>query len=372
MTKDRKVLYTISISLLVVLFLALFLPNNNRLFSSITLIIFAIVTCIFIKKRDILSINKKQVILLMGVIGFLYLMVYYLTGLYFGYFNSAFKLTLSSLLNNILPISAIVISIEIVRSVFLAQRSKAINVITFITCLLADIVLFSNTINIDSFNVFMDLVGLTLFPAITSNILYTHISKRYGFYPNIVYRLLITLYLYIIPYVPRTPDSLFSFYKLIIPLIVYLFISALYDDKRKFVKHRTPKWIYITNGILIAFMVSVVMLVSNQFKYRVIVIGSESMTGELNKGDALIYERYDDQDIKEGEVIVFEHNGSTIIHRVIGIENINGQTRYYTKGDANEKADEGYVVDSQIKGVSNLKISYIGYPTIWVRDIFSK
>jgi hypothetical protein len=53
------------------------------------------------------------------------------------------------------------------------------------------------------------------------------------------------------------------------------------------------------------------------------------------------------------------------------IKVIDGEIRYYTKGDANESMDAGYVTKSQIVGVTHFRILYIGYPTLWLRDIFS-
>ena len=112
------------------------------------------------------------------------------------------------------------------------------------------------------------------------------------------------------------------------------------------------------------------MLISNQFYYGSLVIATDSMTGEINKGDMIIYERYEDQLVIEGQVIVFEKNKSVIVHRVADIKIINGETRYYTKGDANEDLDTGYITDSNIIGLVNYKIPFLGYPTIWVRSLF--
>ena len=54
-----------------------------------------------------------------------------------------------------------------------------------------------------------------------------------------------------------------------------------------------------------------------------------------------------------------------------GIEYVTeNEYYYYTKGDANAKADDGYRVDSDIEGVLNFNVKYIGYPTLWLRDIF--
>ena len=52
------------------------------------------------------------------------------------------------------------------------------------------------------------------------------------------------------------------------------------------------------------------------------------------------------------------------------IKKINGELRYYTKGDANKGMDSGYITDASVIGVINLKIKYIGYPTIWIRSLF--
>ena len=96
------------------------------------------------------------------------------------------------------------------------------------------------------------------------------------------------------------------------------------------------------------------------------------MTGELNKGDIALYERYDDQFIAEGQVIVFEQSKSMIIHRVVDIQVINGTTRYYTKGDANEDLDTGYITQADIVGLVDHKLPFLGFPTLWMRSLFRR
>ena len=119
------------------------------------------------------------------------------------------------------------------------------------------------------------------------------------------------------------------------------------------------------------FMVSFILLISGQSRYGLIVIATESMTGEINKGDAVIYADYDDQTIEVGQVIIYQKNKSLTVHRVVDIEIIDGATRYYTKGDANNDMDAGYVTDADIVGITDFKIPYIGMPTLWLGDIFS-
>ena len=116
-------------------------------------------------------------------------------------------------------------------------------------------------------------------------------------------------------------------------------------------------------------MTFVIMLVSNQFYLGSLVIATDSMTGELNKGDVIIFERYEEQQIIEGQVIVFESKDSLIVHRVVDIKIINGNTRYFTKGDANEDWDSGYRTQADILGTTDIKLSYAGYPTLWLREL---
>ena len=113
------------------------------------------------------------------------------------------------------------------------------------------------------------------------------------------------------------------------------------------------------------------MLISGVFQYKILVIETESMTGAIDKGDAVIYETYDEQTLKAEDVIVFNKDNALIVHRIVEINNINGEIRYYTKGDANDSVDSGYITDVQIVGIIKLKIKFMGYPSLWVRSLFT-
>ena len=125
----------------------------------------------------------------------------------------------------------------------------------------------------------------------------------------------------------------------------------------------------IGTAAALLIIVSMAMLISCQFRFGAIVVATESMTGEINKGDMVIYEQYDGQPIEEGQVIVFLQNKSRIIHRVVEIEHIGEEVRYYTKGDANEDWDSGYITEADIVGLTDMKLSYFGYPTLWLREL---
>jgi signal peptidase len=372
---DKKKLHIVSASALAVLLIIFFIPfeTAGRIIAAVAFASFAVVTCILIKKRSIPSMNKHQVLMIVSVITVVYLMLYYLTGLKFGFYKNPYALNTKFIFERAIPIAIIIVSSEIYRYVMRAQEDKAADVLCYISCVLIEMIACSTaSVAISSFNRFMELIAETMFPALAFNLLYHYLTKRYGFYPNIVFRAGTTLYIYLIPYTPGMAKSLHAFVDLFVPIVIYLFISALFEKKRRYALGKKSRLAVPLTVLAVAAMLSVVMLISNQFRFGTLVIATESMTGELNKGDAAIYERYDDQIIKEGQVIVFEKSGSKIIHRVEEIEIINGTKRYYTKGDANDNRDTGYIQDGDIIGLVNLKIPYIGYPTLWMRSFFKR
>ena len=369
---DKRKLHIMSAAMLVALIISFFFVNGGRILASVLLAISCSLFCIFIRKRGIPSYNWREVAMLLSVIAAVAVMLYYLTGLKFGFYRNGYGIRLEVVLKYILPIFAIIVATEIIRSIIRAQESVFADVISYLAFAFAEVLINYSLLQIFNFNNFMDVMGLVFFPALISNLLYHYLSKRYGALPNIAYRLITTLYVYIIPIGSRIPDSLLAFVRLCLPLAIYFFIDFLYEKKKKYALARTNKLSAAISAVVLIAMAAVVMLISNSFQYGAYVIATESMTGELNKGDIAIYEEYNGQSIDEGQVVVFHQNGGKVIHRVVKKENINGQNRYYTKGDANEDQDVGYITDGDIKGVVELKLPYFGYPTLWLREFISE
>jgi signal peptidase len=331
------------------------------------------VALLFLKKRSIPSINKQQVLMIVSIMAVVYLVLYYLSGMEFGYARNPYALKTSFILTRLIPAAVIIAVSEIYRWIVRAQEDRIADILCYLSCLLAEMTVCATAdVALSSFNHFMDLVAETMFPALIANLLYGYLAKRYGFLPNIIFRAVTTLYVYLIPLVPVLSGALASFVNLFVPILIFLFIDSLFEKKRRYALAKRNRLAPVITALAITAMAITVMVVSNQFSIGAYVIATGSMTGELNKGDAAIYEQYDDQTISKGQVIAYEKNGRVTIHRVVDIQIINGQTRYFTKGDANPNQDEGYLFDSDIVGLVNFKIPFIGYPTLWLRSLFSR
>ena len=373
MTPDTRKSYFLSIGLFCALLVTFLVPNvgSSRIIAAVLLLPGAVLISLLIKKRGILSINKGSVTLIMVVSAFLYLMFIYILGIYFGFYKYI-GLSVNSFLKFTLPISIVIISVEIIRRALLSQEKKLTTVFAYLIALISDLLIVSNLWAVNSFNEFMNMVGLTFFPAAVGGILYHYLSRKYGAISVIPYRLIVSLYPYVLLRLPFIPDALLGLINILVPLALFLFVRAVFEKKPQRAAKTKSKWRYLVYALIAILMISTVMLISCKFKYGALVIGSESMTGTLNVGDTIIYEKYDGEAIQEGQIIVFQDGKVAVIHRVVDIERINGVTRYYTKGDANDGLDLGYRTAGDIIGTTKLKISLIGYPTLWLRSLFDR
>lgn len=370
MTKDKKVLYATSLIIFAVFFAALFVDTrSSKVIAAILLLPITPAVCLLIKKRSSLSINKKEVLLLSIIIPSIYAILLHVSGLYFGYYKNPYFVTPEILLKIIIPLAVITIGSEIIRYVYLSQKNKLVSFVAFLICVILEVLMFSSIPGIRTFNKFMDLVGMTLFPALSANVYYHYVSKNFGALPNIAFRLITTLYIYFVPTAALIPDALSACIKILFPIFLLAFISSLYSNQKKKATQKKSKLGGVATVLTVIILISSAMLISCEFRFGALVIATESMTGEINKGDIIIYERYDSQPIEEGQVIVFTENKSKIVHRVVEIQNIGGEIRYYTKGDANEDWDSGYRTQADIWGTTDIKVSYAGYPTLWLREL---
>ena len=105
-----------------------------------------------------------------------------------------------------------------------------------------------------------------------------------------------------------------------------------------------------------------------------VVVTSESMVPTLNVGDLLILKHVPEDDLKVGDIIVYEdswYTAAPIVHRIVRIEEINGVKHFYTKGDANPTEDPGDRVYDEITGVVVFKIPWVGNISLFLRGLMS-
>jgi signal peptidase I len=380
MKRNELKIYAVELFMIVILFFTLFAPSIiTREIIAIVLTIYALIVGCLFKKKKIHSIYLKQVIILLFLMGVLYVTIFYSMGLFFGFTRSKITLSISSLIHYIIPTIVLIISSEIIRNKLLEQDlklnilGKKINLsmgLCYIAMVLVDLVIYAGVYDLTNIDDFLTALGFVLFASMSCNLLYNYITVRFGSYGIIAFRAVTSLFGFIIPFAPDVYLFFRTFLRIIFPYIIYVIFEKSYSKRGFEIAYKDKTRTLVETTVVLVAVTLLVALVSNKFTYGILVIGSESMTGTINIGDAVIFRSDKNDRIKKGDIVIFEKNSIKTVHRVVEISNFNGQVRYYTKGDSNATVDEGFITRKDITGIVKFKIQYLGYPTLLVRNLF--
>ena len=125
--------------------------------------------------------------------------------------------------------------------------------------------------------------------------------------------------------------------------------------------------IIFVNGVIIADSVIHPDEVPSFFGWKPFIVLSGSMETEIMTGDLVVTKEINTSKLKEGDIIAFKKDGYVTTHRIKSIENVDGETRYITKGDNNNVEDEGYVTEDMVEGIFKSKITGLGNLAMFVQ-----
>ena len=318
----------------------------------------------------------KDIITNMVIILLISFIIYYIAGIFIGFYRTTNYLNFYGLKTFIVPYIIMIIMREYLRMQMLNKTEES-KILTFVTIVLFILIELSPRINgltlKGSYNIFI-FIALTILPIISNNVLCTYIAKKIGYKPNIFWLLVINLYTVILPIAPNCGLYITSLIRFLYPIILMYSIYDFFGKRDKdipisYIKKRVYVEIY---GLAIAVFV-LAYFVSGLFKYYAVAVATGSMTPNIKVGDVVIVNQHRDyKTLKKGDIVAYEYNGIVIVHRVHEILIIKDEYYFYTKGDANETVDNYVIYPDMIYGSVSYKIPYIGLPTVWLNQLFGK
>ena len=375
MLKNINKIYIIQIGIigLFLLFCFFVLPNFINYYQIFLTLYFGIIFLIFKFSfgipRDRKILNKICFRYVFAIL-LSYIFVIYLLGLFTGFTTNVYSLKIFDVIKNILPIIFFVIFRELIRHIIAFQSKKKIGPIIILTIIyiIIDILpmilltKFTNHYNVFTF------ITVYCIELIGREVLSSYLVYYTGIYPSLLYNIIFAIAPYILPIYPNLGNYLNAILGLLLPFIIYIII-------KKWINYNTKE----TKGFVIVkiigipiliFSLLIVILTSGVFKYQLIAIASDSMNPIYYRGDAVIYEKVNVGEIKEGDILVFTKNSSIITHRVIKVIDDNDNLKFQTKGDNNENVDFDYTDENQVLGIVKYIVKYVGLPTIWFNETF--
>ncbi len=127
--------------------------------------------------------------------------------------------------------------------------------------------------------------------------------------------------------------------------------------------------------LLAPFIAYGILQLSLGTPHPIVVVISDSMQPNVNKGDVLFVRGEETSNVQNGDVIVFDAIGlwygapqEPIVHRIVD-KWISDEVWYFvTKGDANEYPDPVPIPEKGIFGVMSLRVPFIGWVKIVLFD----
>lgn len=377
--KNIKTIFLISLISIFLLVFNIFIKQNLFLYAESIMAAFMIVIIIlsiqmFGFQKDINNRLKKILFFRIAQVLATYFMVIYLLGIYFGYSKIVFSLRPVSILNNTFSPIIIFICLEILRYILThsnRDNKKKIILFNFIIGLL-ELSISTKYLHFNNLEMAYKSIANFIIPITIKQMALGTLCYHAGLKPIIFYRLVILLYTYIIPIHPNFSETIICMCNILLPVLLLIKTNTVLDEENKEVEISIKKnnvIEYIIGSVIIA---TTLLVVSGISPIGITAIASDSMHPTFSKGAGVITLKVDKEDLKEGDIITFNHDNKKVIHRIDSIEINDKETRIYTKGDANSSIDEGYITYKDIDNKIIFSIPLIGYPAIIIGELFSR
>lgn len=320
-----------------------------------------------------LNENEKTIL----ITTLFYLIINFMSGLIFGYTSNPYSNKVIPFLTNFWQIVIVIMGIEYTRSYVINEnKNNKLFVILFTIIFILLEINFSKLFSsINDREELFKYVSSTLLPLVFGNILYTYLTIKGSYKLVYIYRVIVEVTFLIVPILPNFDWFMIGIRGIIVPAIIYLVLK--YTSNYKAVRTRSNgrkkqnPLIYVpVFSIILIF----VLFMAGIFIYEPIAVLSNSMNPVFYRGDVVIYRKVDNnklKNIKKYNIIIYSKDGQAVVHRVVEKYIKDGETYFITKGDANISNDLNPVSESQVIGVYQLSIKYIGYPSVWLNQIFN-
>ena len=334
-------------------------------------IIFCVVLFFALGKLYTNTKLRKKIIQYTTVATLTYLIVYMLSGLFVTFGENPYSTTLKGLIINLWSLGIPIFAKEYIRyklinNVYDRDKVKFAILISAVYIII-DIQYTSFIGQTVATLTIVKYISQVIIPNIAKNVLFSYIAIQGDYLPAILYQLVTNLYYWVSPILPNSPWAMTAIIDTVIPIILFLYIRY---EKVKLVPQKDRRMVIDTNpGSVIPLVITIVLVIwfaLGIFPVKPIAIATGSMEKEICVGDVAIIKKCNSNDVNVGDIIEYQMEGYTVVHRIIEKRQNNGKFSFITKGDNNNTPDRDEVKEDQLIGKVIFKIKYIGYPAIWM------
>ena len=339
----------------------------------ISALVSALVARIFLAgERDRLR-HKTEKSLIIGSVLAVWFVVYFSTGMIVTYTHNAVAASVQAIATNLVAFGITAFCMEYMRHAIMVLVGRRNGVWFGLVVSIVFAIEQISLMQVVGLHSVIDGIKLTvsnIVPALVSSTLLTYLAFNAGLGPQLTYRFGILAVLYLPPIIPKYDWYIAGISWLLLAVATYVVI----DRTRKDVAisgrhyHRARQ---ASNVIFVVVMIMLSLFMVGAFSYQPQVIMSNSMIPVFSRGSMVIVEKKSAVDVRVGDIIQYKAPDKMVTHRVIQIDladDGSGEQVFITKGDNNPSADMP-VKPAQIVGIIRAEIPYIGYPTVWLKEM---
>ena len=376
--RDFKSIYLILSLVLYAVLYRLFIVNYLLKFSGVItatfLLVLFFISYLFLGfQRNKMNSIRKETVTMIVICVLVYFIAIYGVGFITGFLKNSYSMNLLTMLGNIFSPIFIVIFEELFRYNLIRSNKDKKYLIVLVTIAL---IIFDLSLNLFIEDYVFDVIFVKLttiaLPIFIKQSVMTYLSLELGYIPTLFYRLMIEIYVFVVPVIPDIGDYFISMLGIIMPLLIFMFTSRMMREYYNGVERDFSKSMFSVADIPFACVIILLMiLISGILRYQLIGVASGSMHPTIDKGDAvLVDQNISVEKLHKGEIIAYTRDDLIIIHRIIDIDVQDDVVIFNTKGDANNADDDLKLRIEDIKGKVIFRIPYIAWPSVYLSEMF--
>ena len=335
----------------------------------------------FLNRRAAVSLVKRKqdsVLIYISLLTGAYLVLWWASGYIDDFGRSPFSRSLLGVVKNAGLFGGVIVAQEYIRAYIVGCDTSSKRWMT----IAAAFSFFAYSLNLtnmmDAFGnwgTLFQYIGGTLLPGICTAVFLTWLSKRTGFLPPMIFRLVPEAVQWLLPALPKSSwqTNMMLGAAFTVFAIIILQQLGIAEQQRRNKRKRSKKaranllsWagLLVTMGLMFSFSLGLLPL-------RPMVIATGSMLPVIRPGDMVILQNMDAKVLQVGDVIAYQTEGYQIVHRIMSINLSGDGNSYIMKGDNNDGPDTNAVQESQIVGKVVQIIPYVGLLSLSVQKIDS-
>ncbi|MEG1457306.1 MAG: signal peptidase I [Bacilli bacterium] len=357
-----------------------YVPNlSTYIIKPLLWVLIAGFTYIFTKDKYVKIKDKNKVLQVCIIIILSYTIIYYLSGLYFGFIKTAYSRSLFSIFKNIYAFILIIILQEFVRYKILRYGNKNILLFIFVSIMFTTFEFNILTImsSLTSGALIFEFIASKAIPSLCFNLFYSYLCCINNYKASIIFRVPVLLLSILIGIYPNLNWYIYGCIQIIFVACSYYTINHYISNNssdiklnKKYIIKKNRIKDYIAWCVFIIVIVTGIIFISGRMNYVPLAIMSNSMKPTFERGDTVIYKKVKDLSLlKKGDILVFGNDNKIICHRIKSISKNGKILSIVTKGDNLSSEDAFITTNEDIIGVSKYVIPYIGYPSVTLYEL---